>query len=204
MFRQATEFDRRVNAPVTQRLGDVNPPDPGAAFEIGQGTGDAHHPVIAPRREFHPVHRFGQERFAAVVRHRHPVEAIRLRHWCTPQHRAAHIGRVGYRGRAGHRNKRTIQAELSDRRILGGFLNADDIHGADCAARAFARFTDRLVRQTDDDETRQARRDADLHIDVERLDALKSSRVDMGGPCRRPSAIAAHGFITVVMLLQLM
>ena len=135
MFRQATEFDRRVNAPVTQRLGDVNPPDPGAAFEIGQGTGDAHHPVIAPRREFHPVHRFGQERFAAVVRHRHPVEAIRLRHWCTPQHRAAHIGRVGYRGRAGHRNKRTIQAELSDRRILGGFLNADDIHGDEPAER---------------------------------------------------------------------
>ncbi len=64
-----------------------------------------------------------------------------------------------------------------DRDALGRQRQA---HGADCAAHAFARFTDRLVRQTDDGKARQASRDADLHIHVERLDALKGDRVDMG------------------------
>ena len=66
--------DRGVDTPVGKRFGDVNSPHTFAAFEIGQGAGDAHHPVIAPRREFHPVHRLGQEWLDAFVGHRDLIE----------------------------------------------------------------------------------------------------------------------------------
>lgn len=38
-----------INASIAQHFGDMEASDAVGAFKIGQGTGDAHHPMIAAR-----------------------------------------------------------------------------------------------------------------------------------------------------------
>ena len=47
--------------PIAQRLGNVKPPHTLDAVEIGQGAGDAQHPVVAPGGQPHPLRRLDEE-----------------------------------------------------------------------------------------------------------------------------------------------
>lgn len=66
-------------------------------------------------------------------------------------------------------------------------------HGRQRRAHAFARFADRLVRQTHDvEDTRAAIADMHLHIDFARFDPLERNRVDMRKSHRRPPGRLEH------------
>ena len=75
--------------------------------------------------------------------------------------------------------------------------------GMERAAHALAALGDRLVGQADDDEVRQARRDLHLHVDRDRLDALKRNGGDVRNHApkrrtRRPARFPRHEMRVVV------
>jgi len=51
----------RRDAPIAQRLGDMQPAQAGAGLEIGQRAGHAKHAVIAPGRELEAFGRGGEQ-----------------------------------------------------------------------------------------------------------------------------------------------
>lgn len=53
---------------IGQRLGDMGFCDRGRAAKVGDGARHFEHPVIAARRQFHPLRRLGQEPGAACIR----------------------------------------------------------------------------------------------------------------------------------------
>src|SRR3712207_7040881 len=57
-------------------LGDVDPADLLAAGEVGDGSGDPHHPVEAAGRQAHRLRRLGEQAPAGLVRSRHRIEPL--------------------------------------------------------------------------------------------------------------------------------
>ncbi|MBI3701392.1 MAG: hypothetical protein HY242_13230 [Afipia sp.] len=84
----------------------------------------------------------------------------------------------------GHQSKRDRQIVVTSffRQIGGGEIDGDSPRGkseARCDQRrthTFTRFGDGFVRKSDDGESRQTRRDLNLHIDRAGFDALESNR----------------------------